>query len=354
MLSLFHQAILQKRVELYEKGVFKSFALGGFTVSVGNLTVGGTGKTPLVRVCASILAARGEKVCVISRGYKRVEPKKSVLVSDGARILTDAKQAGDEPFELAGKLLGQAIVIADADRVAAADWARAKFGATAFVLDDAFQHLRAWRNADIVTIDAVNPFGNRRLLPFGILREPPQNLNRADAVVITRANLSKNVGDLKTEIRKYNYGCPVYVTENKTANLIELTEFQADLTNAEKNRDQPVKHLSNKCLAFCGLGNPSNFFEQLRGEKFDLATTVAFRDHYFYKQTDAAEIERKARAAGADVLLTTAKDAVKLKDVRFTLPCRVVESELIFAEANEFSNWLTEKLTESKAEKTSR
>lgn len=352
MLSRLHRAILQKRVELYETGVFKSFALGGFTVSVGNLTVGGTGKTPLVAVCAAILAASGEKVCIISRGYKRANPKKSVLVSDGWQILTDARQAGDEPFELAGKLLGQAIVIADADRVAAANWARAEFGATAFVLDDAFQHLRARRDADIAVIDAANPFGNHRLLPFGVLREPLESLNRADAVVITRANLSKNVEDLKVEIRKYSFDCPIFITENKTANLIELRDFHTDLLKPEKSPNQPVKYLSNKYLAFCGLGNPNNFFEQLRGEKFDLAATETFRDHYFYRQTDAARIEQKARAAGADTLLTTAKDAVKLKNLRFSMPCLVVESEMAFAEANEFSNWLIEKLHESKTKKS--
>lgn len=351
MFSRLHEAILRKRVELYKSGAFRSFSLGAFAVGVGNLTVGGTGKTPLVAVCAEILSAQGEKVCVISRGYKRENPKKRILVSDGARIFADARQAGDEPRELAEKLFGKSVVvIADADRVSAAKWARARFGATAFVLDDAYQHLRARRDFNILVIDAANPFGNRRLLPFGILREPLQNLNRADAVVVTRANLGKNVADLKAEIRKYNHACPIFVTSNEISRLTEIAEFGARSANVAENAKIDVSNLKRKYLAFCGLGNPNNFFAQLRGENFDLVSTETFRDHYFYRQADVLKIERKARETGADALLTTPKDAVKLKDLKFELPCFVAESTMIFEDANGFSRLLVEKLEESKVQ----
>ena len=348
MFSRLHEAILRRRVELYKSGAFRSFSLGAFAVGVGNLTVGGTGKTPLVGVCAEILSARGEKVCVISRGYKRENPKKRVLVSDGARIFADAREAGDEPRELAGRLLRKSVVIADADRVSAAEWARARFGTTAFVLDDAYQHLRARRDFNILVIDAANPFGNRRLLPFGILREPLQSLNRADAVVITRANLAKNVVDLQAEIRKYNSVCPTFVTRNETARLTEIKEFGAAKPNVGENPARDIFNSKRKYLAFCGLGNPNNFFEQLRGESFDLVSTETFRDHYFYRQTDVLKIERKARESGADALLTTAKDAVKLKDLKFGVPCFVAESAMIFEDADDFSRLLVEKLEQSK------
>lgn len=356
-----YETILKKRIALYENGFFKSFSLGAFTVGVGNLTVGGTGKTPLVALAAEILAGRGEKVCVISRGYKRENPKKRVLVSDGEKILAAVKQAGDEPFELAGKLLGKAIVIADADRISAAHWARPKFGITAFVLDDAFQHLRARRDSDIVTVDATDAFGNRKLLPFGILREPPQNLKRADAIVITRANLVENIKDLKTELRKFNSDCPIFVSGNKISKLSELKEFPAKaqketnyelpITNYETGQiqDSKVESVKPKYSAFCGLGNPQNFFRQLRSETFDLTATETFPDHYFYKQSDIARIEQKARRTGAEILLTTAKDAVKLKHLKFNLPCLVVESEMIFDDGNDFRGWLIEKLENSKA-----
>lgn len=343
-----HKAILQKRIRLYEKGFFESFRLGAFTVSVGNLTIGGTGKTPLVGVAAEILSEAGAKVCVVSRGYKRINPKKRFLVSDGATIFGDARQAGDEPFELAGKLLERAvIVVADADRVAAGKWARERFGATAFVLDDAFQHLRAQRDLDILTIDATNPFGNGKLVPFGILREPLPNLKRADAVVITRANLAETIAGLKTEIRRHNADCPIFTAENKVSRLVKLKEFPANgQSSPKKGNNEQTK--SEKFLAFCGLGNPRNFFDQLRGENFHLTAAERFPDHYFYKQSDIEKLERKAVESGAAAFLTTAKDAVKLKKLKFNLPCLVVESEMIFAGDEDFRGWLTAKFNQSK------
>jgi tetraacyldisaccharide 4'-kinase len=344
MLSRLHKAVLQKRLSLYGKGFFKSFSLGAFTVSVGNLTVGGTGKTPLVALAAEILAESGEKVCIISRGYKRENPKTRVLVSDGEKIFVTARQAGDEPFELAQKLLGKAFIVADANRVAAGNWARKEFGITAFVLDDAFQHLRARRDLNVVVIDATNPFGNGKLLPFGILREPLENLKRADAVVVTRANLVGTVEDLKKKIRRFNADCPVFVSENKTILLTEIKDFPAKANDTQNWEEKPKPNF----LAFCGLGNPNNFFEQMRRDNFDLAATEIFSDHYFYKQSDVENLERKARLAGASALLTTAKDAVKLKSLQCDVPCFVAESEMVFSGENDFRSWLISKLKESK------
>ncbi len=195
---------------------------GARTISIGNITTGGTGKTPLVAYIANLLAERGEKVCILTRGYGRKTPSKRVLVSDGLRMLATPEESGDEPFELAQNLFGKAIVIADADRVAAAEWAKRKFGITVFVLDDGFQHRRAVRDVDIVCIDATNPFGGGRMLPAGRLREPLINLRRADAIVITRANLVDDISDLKSEISNFNSDAPVFSSITTITDIVDL------------------------------------------------------------------------------------------------------------------------------------
>lgn len=325
MLAWLYGKISNIRNALYEKGVFKSFSLGAPAVSIGNITAGGTGKTPLVAFVAEILAENGEKVCVLTRGYGRENSRKRVLVSDGENVLADVRTAGDEPFELAQKLSGKALIVADANRVAAAIWAREKFGVTAFVLDDAFQHQRAKRDLDIVCVDATNPFGNGRIF----LREPLKNLKRAGAIVITRTNLVGDIENIKAQILKFNPHCPIFTAKNKISELIELNEFSAKRQRREATADyRPLTN--NRFLAFCALGNPDNFFEQLRREDFNLISTQKFPDHHFYTQKDIEKLEEKARAGDAETLLTTAKDAVKLKDLKFNLPCVVAESKMIF------------------------
>jgi tetraacyldisaccharide 4'-kinase len=340
MLSRLYGKITDFRNSLYEKNLKKSYSLGAKTVSVGNITVGGTGKTPLVAFIAEIFAADGEKVCILTRGYGRENPKSRVLVADGEKILAkDARQAGDEPFELAQKLSGRAVIVADADRVSAANWAREKFGVTVFVLDDAFQHRRAKRDLDIVCIDATNPFGNSKVLPTGILREPLKNLNRADLIVITRANLAENLDELKNKIRQFNDKCPIFAAKNTVSNLSEIYVFSSK-TRDKSSETEPQKGIeeikNKKFLAFCALGNPENFFEQMRRENFRIVAAEAFSDHYFYRQTDVENLEKKAAQSGAEALLTTAKDAVKLKDLRFKIPCFVAETEMRFDEEKLF------------------
>jgi len=325
MLSWIYGKITNLRNSLYERGVFQSHRLGAAAISIGNITVGGTGKTPLVAFVAEILAEQGERVCILTRGYGRENPGERVLVSDSEKILADVKKAGDEPFELARKLPGKAIIVADANRVAAAKWAKEEFKITAFVLDDGFQHRRAERDLDIVLLDATNPFGNSKTLPSGILREPLANLQRAGLIVITRANLvnPKQISDLKLQITNLNPDCPIFTAENKISNLVELKDF-LETPNPKSQIPNP------KSLAFCALGNPDNFFEQLKLENFDLTATRKFPDHHRYAQADIEKLEAEAKQNGAESLLTTAKDAVKLSNLRFELPCYVVENRLVF------------------------
>src|SRR5688572_13091897 len=170
LLGKIYGSIADLRNRLYDRDLFKSHSLGARTISIGNITTGGTGKTPLVGYVAEILADAGEKVCILTRGYGRTGSGR-VLVSDGTEVLADAATGGDEPVELARRLSGKAIVISDADRVSAATWAKEEYGVTAFVLDDGFQHRRVKRDLDIVCLDATDPDGGGLVLPAGKLRE---------------------------------------------------------------------------------------------------------------------------------------------------------------------------------------
>lgn len=313
-LSRLYGRIINKRNDLYARGTLRSEPLGAPTVSVGNITVGGTGKTPLVALVAGILFEEGRRVGVISRGYKRRRENELVLVSDGTEILEDASEAGDEPVELASKLRGRAIVVADADRVRAGRWAVEKFGVDAFVLDDAFQHLRAGRDLDIVTIDATDPFGNGLTLPAGILREPLGNLARADLFVVTRSDLADDPEETAERIREHNPHAPIIRSRSRTVRLAPLEGSAGDTR-------------TGRFLAFCALGNPDNFFDQMIREGRSVVATERFRDHHFYTPKDIRRLEKKAAASGAGALLTTAKDAVKLRGLGLTLPCFVAETE---------------------------
>ena len=335
--------IVAVRNTFYDRGIFRSYSLGARTISIGNITTGGTGKTPLVAYVAEILADAGEKVCILTRGYGRKNERERVLVSDGTNVLVDARTGGDEPVELAAKLTGKAIVVADADRVGAAAWAMEKFGITAFVLDDGFQHRRAKRDLDIVCIDATNPLGGGRALSTGIVREPVENLKRAGAIAITRSNLVDDVDAVVGRLRRQNSEAPLFVSWTRVVGATRLgaragAPEWASLRRAG-NGDNEVR-----VLAFCGLGNPDAFFTGLQGafaevsmsDEVNLAIIRKFPDHHYYAQSDIADLEQRARDAGVHALITTAKDAVKLEGLKFDLPCFVVQSTIVIDDAEAF------------------
>ena len=325
-LGMLYGAAARARVRLYRSGFLKSERVGAPVVSVGNLTAGGTGKTPLVEWAARALAREGLRACVLTRGYGRADESRRVVASDGARVLSEVAECGDEPRLLAERLLGAASVVCDRDRVAAARWARAELGAEVFVLDDGFQHLRIARDLDIVTLDATAPWGGGHMLPRGRLREPASGLARADCVVITRAELAEDLEGLRAEVARVSGGrAAVFTSRVRTLGLKPLSEeggAEADV-NLESVRVGTVG-------AFCAVGNPGAFFEHVRRDGFELCYTRAFPDHHAYARADVEAVSREAVARGARALLTTAKDAVKLRGLDFALPCRAVETALEF------------------------
>jgi tetraacyldisaccharide 4'-kinase len=322
------------RNALYDRGLFRVRDLGARTISVGNITAGGTGKTPLVAMVAGLLADHGEKVCILTRGYGRANAGDRVLVSDSERVLADALTGGDEPVELARELLGKAIVVADRDRVAAAAWARHKFGITAFVLDDGFQHRRAKRDLDMVCIDATDPFGGGEVLPAGTLREPMRNLARADAFVVTRSDLVASVDEIVAFVHKAHPTAPVFAASNKVSHLSGLADFLGgERTPFVADRSQSVKN----GFLFCGLGNPESLRKQLNGEGLLPAGFRDFPDHHAFSQGDIASLETEAAKLGAASLITTGKDAVKLAGLELKMPCYVVSSALVIDDLEAFA-----------------
>lgn len=299
-LSALYGAVTRTHLSLYQRGTLRTVKLERPVISVGNITAGGTGKTPLVEWVAKTLAREGKRVCILTRGYRRKNPRAQVVVSDGQSIMATPAEAGDEPFLLANNLLGSAAVICNADRVRAGRYAIEIFGSECFVLDDGFQHFRLARDLNIVTIDATNPWGGGRLLPYGRLREPISGLSRADCVVLTRCDQAADV----THIRDLS---PVF---ESTMQVVRPPQVEGPLA------------------AFCAVGNPESFFEQVRKHGYELVFEKAFTDHHWYTQYDINNLIKAANESGAKSLITTAKDAVKLHSLSFSLPLHVLEVEI--------------------------
>lgn len=314
-LSALYGIITRSRTALYQRGAFRTTKLPRPVISIGNITTGGTGKTPLVEWVARVLADSGKRVCILTRGYGRENPERRVLVSDGTTVFSNALEAGDEPFLLARNLSGVA-VISDADRVSAAQGAIKHLSTDCFVLDDGFQHLQLARDLNIVTIDATNPWGGREMLPYGRLREPLSGLKRADCIVLTRSEHVNDVEAISSEIASLSGDRPIFRSRMRTKKVTPLLDEIA-----------PAR-LPKIVGAFCAVGNPESFFAHLRQDGYELVMQRSFRDHHVYTHDDVATLVSAARQAGASSLITTAKDAVKLGEFSFGVPCYSLEIEI--------------------------
>jgi len=318
-LSAVYRVVTRARISGYQRGWLSVSKLSAPVISVGNLTTGGTGKTPLVEwVCKAVVRETSKRVCVLTRGYGRANPQSQVVVSDGTKLLAAEREAGDEPYLLAHNLLGIAAVVSNPDRFAAGEWAIKNLGSEVFVLDDGFQHLRLARDLDVVTIDATNPWGGGSLLPYGRLREPQAGLSRADCIVVTRTEQAEDTLSLTENVQRLTGTVPVFTSRMLASGIHRLN---GEGVNNDGWPAQPV-------AAFCGVGNPESFFNQLRQEGYTPVLTRAFADHHNYSQADLSQLIKEAKNHGAKGLITTAKDALKIASLESELPCYVLEIKI--------------------------
>ena len=333
-LSWLFNGIAQARLWLYRHRILHDQPLGCLVVVVGNLTVGGTGKTPVVEKFAKALRDRGRKVAILSRGYKSKAPSvwqkfwfalthteepPPRIVSDGERVLLDSLAAGDEPYMLARNLPG-VIVLVDKDRVKAGAYAIKRFGCDTLVLDDGFQYLPLKGRLNLLLVDKTNPFGNGHLLPRGILREPIKHLKRASYVFLTKSNGTRDP-DLEALIQEHNPGVDVIECAHRPQYLQLFGVAPASSRQSAGGRQdagattEPLSFLKGRrVFAFSGIATPESFEKFLRDLGALIVGRERFLDHYRFEKEDLAALFAMAAAERAECLVTTEKDAVRLPD----------------------------------------
>jgi len=289
-------ALLQRlRAWLYRAGALKTGCLPRPVISIGNIAVGGTGKTPVTAYIARLLLAQGLRVAVLSRGYGGSREGQTMVVSDGKETLLSANECGDEPFLLARTVPGLMVVIGS-DRHAAGLLAMERLNPDVFLLDDGFQHLRLQRDLNILLLDYARPFGNGWCLPAGLLREPKSAARRADLVMRTRCPDGAAVTEAVP-------GRPHCCARHLLGDAIPLAGGEPLRLEALRGR---------KLLAFAGIAEPDAFFEGLRSHGLNLVATINFPDHAVYDAAALHEITDRFRISGAEWAVTTEKDGVKL------------------------------------------
>ena len=274
---------------LYDKKIIKPKRVNAYVISVGNMTTGGVGKTPVVSEIAKYLIAHGQNVAIVSRGYGgRLNNKNINMISDGASIYFDAFQAGDEPYWLAENTPG-CYVFTCKNRYMAAKQAVEKFGVNVVILDDGFQHRKLHRDLDIVLMDSIKGFGNENLLPAGPLREGPEALDRIDKLVVVSKSFKHDTASKVAKKKKKRLKIPTLVCKTEPDYVYNIKSGQQLLEGME-------------VTAMCAIGQPQQFYDFL--SKYQVVKTVTFDDHHQYSPLDIVDISGN--------IITTEKDAVKL------------------------------------------
>lgn len=318
--SRFYLRAINIRTWMYDTRIIRNRAIGCLVVSIGNLTCGGTGKTPIVEIFARTLSQKGRKVAVLSRGY-RSRDKRSLLgklkkrlfsqkmevpprvVSDGKNLLHDSITAGDEPYMLASNLKNVAVLV-DKDRVKSGLYAIDEFGTDVLILDDGFQYLRLKAHINIVLVDSTAPFDNHHVLPRGLMREPIEHILRADYVFLTKSDGSPRLRHLKDFIRKHNHRAEIIECCHKPQYLEEVFD---------RGHRHPLESLKGlKIASISAIANPASFEGFLEDLGGILVLKRHYADHHRYRQQELIDFINDAKAAGAELIVTTEKDAVRM------------------------------------------
>ncbi|MFA5043816.1 MAG: tetraacyldisaccharide 4'-kinase [Kiritimatiellia bacterium] len=319
-LARIYEAVVAARHFLFDKGIFRHHTLGCQVISIGNLTVGGTGKTPVVEVFARALQKEGRTVAVLSRGYKKVEHsfwkrladrftgrerrRAPRVVSDGAELLLDSAMSGDEPYMLAANLRNVAVLV-DKDRVKSGRYAIDKLHCDTLILDDGFQYRALKHRMEIVLVDCTNPFGNGYCLPRGLLRESIGNIRRANFIFITKST-GKDTEALKARLR----------TLNPTAEIAECAHRPKYLQNVYTGERQPLDFLKGLSVALIsGIASPEGFESEIIRRGGILVYLKRYADHHRYAQQEIIDLINKSKKQQAAAIITTEKDAVRFPKI---------------------------------------
>jgi tetraacyldisaccharide 4'-kinase len=311
LLSFLYGGGVRSRIFLYTSGLLRPKRLPCRVISVGNITVGGTGKTPLVMALARGLMERGIPVAILSRGYKRKRTSKT-LVSDGNSILLSPEESGDEPFLMAGSLKGIPILVGK-DRFVNGRTALQQFGVHALLLDDGYQHLQLYRDLNILLIDSNIGFGDNHLLPRGLLREPLSYLRRADLFLLTKVEHLEECRLLEEKLREIHPFSPIFHSHYEPLGLI-----------GPKGEQEGLRSLRGKrALVISGIADPSYFSSLLKKCGMEIVKEAVFPDHHLYTEEDLASLEKQS--SGVDWFMTTEKDMVKMLKLNIgRLPIRAL------------------------------
>jgi tetraacyldisaccharide 4'-kinase len=353
MASRVYGGAAKLRRTFYNSGVFKSKRLPCFIISIGNIVVGGTGKTPMTMYVAETAEKLGYKTVIISRGYKGKAERHGGVVSDGRSLLMTPEVAGDEPYMMAARLKDVPVVVGK-DRVKMGRLAIREFKPDVLVLDDGFQHLKLQRDLDLVLLDYRNPFGNGHLLPGGILREPVSSLLWADAIILTK---SEGARDKKTlsSIEKISFEgkSPVYqaIYDPFVYKVItgKKNKFGINMQRASGNHSESIK--GQPVFAFSGLADNHQFRRTVEGLKCKISGFMEFPDHYWYTEQDLKNILAAAQKSGSDCLVTTEKDYVRfMKNIEWSAELFVIGIEIDFGPDKErFDDFIKSRIENRRA-----